>query len=144
MTVAVGGDNDCWRFYSSGILSMSDGCPIGTSHAVALVAYTAGATSDVCTTTSVWNCDDCDFCHKADCTPRQGGDDFESLNGPGRADFNLWVDCCVWETVTNCTSVTTPSFWTIQNSWGTGWGEKGFMHIEVTEGWGVSGINTIV
>jgi len=31
--------------------------------------------------------------------------------------------------------------WTIKNSWGTGWGNKGFAKILNTEGEGVCGIN---
>ncbi|KRX09275.1 hypothetical protein PPERSA_05944 [Pseudocohnilembus persalinus] len=32
-------------------------------------------------------------------------------------------------------------YWTVQNSWGTTWGEKGFGKIAITEGDGVCGIN---
>lgn len=36
------------------------------------------------------------------------------------------------------------AYWTIQNSKGTKWGDEGFMKLEVSEGVGVSGINTLV
>lgn len=34
-----------------------------------------------------------------------------------------------------------PAYWTIENSWGAGWGANGFMDIEITGGLGVMGIN---
>lgn len=33
--------------------------------------------------------------------------------------------------------------WTIQNSWGTGWGESGMIRLDVREGGGVCGVNVI-
>lgn len=32
-------------------------------------------------------------------------------------------------------------YWTVKNSWGTGWGMKGFANIAITDGDGVCGIN---
>lgn len=36
---------------------------------------------------------------------------------------------------------TTPAHWTIQNSWGAGWGMDGFIKLEVSDGVGTSGVN---
>lgn len=33
-------------------------------------------------------------------------------------------------------------YWIVQNSWGTGWGDNGFIYLAVEEGDGVSGMNT--
>jgi len=141
MTVAIDGGSDCFRWYRSGILSESDDCSTNINHAVTLVAHTAGELETVCTTTNVWNCDDCDPCDKADCTPRHGGDEFETPHGRGlRAPIHS-DDCCFWESVTNCSEVMSSGFWTIQNSWGSGWGDAGFAHIEVSRGRGVIHIN---
>ena len=32
-------------------------------------------------------------------------------------------------------------YWIVQNSWGTEWGQDGFIHLAVEEGFGVSGMN---
>ena len=52
--------------------------------------------------------------------------------------------CCGEICTTETQTITvdgTPAFWTIQNSWGAGWGNGGFMDIEITGGVGVVGIN---
>ena len=36
----------------------------------------------------------------------------------------------------------TKGTWTLQNSWGTDWGESGFIRIRYYEGDGVNGMNT--
>ena len=35
----------------------------------------------------------------------------------------------------------TESYWIVQNSWWTEWGDKGRIYIKDEEGWGVAGIN---
>ena len=37
LAIAVAAGNDCWRYYSSGILKSSDGCPTWRDHAVVIV-----------------------------------------------------------------------------------------------------------
>ena len=43
----------------------------------------------------------------------------------------------------NCETVPSGSsyYWLVQNSWGTGWGEKGFARFEMAEGYGVASMN---
>jgi len=36
------------------------------------------------------------------------------------------------------------NYWKVQNSWGTGWGDDGFILIEIVGGDGVCGINKVV
>ena len=35
-------------------------------------------------------------------------------------------------------------FWIMRNSWGTGWGDNGFILLEITAGSGVCGMNSVV
>ena len=147
MAVTVGADNDCWRFYKEGTLSDETFCPPGFFHSVTLVGYTAAVTSEgtegetTCRTTKRR----CRNAGKKEiennkCWKRRGGDAIWT---------SKWgkVKCCT-EGKEKCTTseptegeVTTPAFWTIQNSWGSGWGNNGFMNLEVTAGVGISGIN---
>ena len=41
-------------------------------------------------------------------------------------------------------SENTPAHWTIQNSWGTGWGMEGLIKLEVSDGIGTSGVNQLM
>ena len=34
-------------------------------------------------------------------------------------------------------------YWIVQNSWGTGWGDRGFIKLAVEDGYGVSGMNRV-
>ena len=45
---------------------------------------------------------------------------------------NWWV---------NCESTYNTPFWTIQNSWGTEWGLKGYARFEIADGKGVACMN---
>ena len=36
------------------------------------------------------------------------------------------------------------NYWKVQNSWGEWWGDDGFILIEITDGYGVCGINSVV
>jgi C1A family cysteine protease len=39
------------------------------------------------------------------------------------------------------TSAAGTEYWTMRNSWGTTWGERGYMRVAITSGNGVCGIN---
>ena len=77
-SIAVSAGNECWMFYSSGILSSANGCPTSIDHGVAVVG----------------------------------------IDRTGETPY-----------------------WIVQNSWGDGWGNNGFIHLAVEEGVGISGMN---
>ena len=52
--------------------------------------------------------------------------------------------CCKEKMVDPGEAVTTTvdqEYWLVQNSWGTSWGDEGFIKIAVEDGKGVSGMN---
>ena len=138
-TVAVDAGQDCWWYYSGGIITADMGCPQGLNHAVTVVAYTpaSGGTEtnevEICTR----QCIDPLGKGKNKYCPSSHPD--ESYNRRGRVN-GCCGDVCRTETETTVTDGT-PAYWTIENSWGVGWGANGFMDIEITGGLGVVGIN---
>ena len=42
VAIAVAAGNDCWRFYSSGVLTSADNCPTEVDHAVAIIGLEFG------------------------------------------------------------------------------------------------------
>ena len=48
--------------------------------------------------------------------------------------------CCYWEWY----STQEDDVWLIQNSWGTGWGDSGFIRLKKEGGTGVSGMNQYI
>ena len=148
MTVAVAAGNDCWRYYAGGVLTEADGCPTGIDHAVTLVGYTS--TSDA--SEPVTNCTSSseDFCRRASKSEKRANQcssssmyDEERNDSRGRFKY-----CCYTEVTETCETIDSGSpgtaQWKIQNSWGIYWGDAGFMHLEVSGGLGVSGINQVM
>lgn len=68
----------------------------------------------------------------------------------------MWWGYCCWyeetiEYIDNCDSLSVKTlgsghqaYWTVQNSWGTSWGEQGFIRYAVEDGDGVCGFNADV
>ena len=131
------------------------GCPTGIDHAVTVVAYTAttdGTEGETTTTTTCEMMPAERVCRGATKQEKRaktcsGSYDIESFNRKGRMN-----GCCMeTEAEEVCTTSTTTTgstsgaaYWTIQNSWASGWGDNGFMHLEVVGGIGVSGMNQVI
>lgn len=65
MTIAVAAGNDCWRFYSGGILTAANNCPTRIDHGVVVVGLVkAGGDGD-----GDGDGGDDDHTHNATCRP---------------------------------------------------------------------------
>ena len=116
MTIALDASG-VFQSYRSGVLTMADGCGTSLNHAVTVVGYTADDGSEPPEPPGPEPSDDCNV-HKW----------WHTCNTPARrlADANG-----------------NDNYWKVQNSWGTSWGDQGFILLEITsEGSGVCGMNS--
>ena len=137
LSIAVGAGNSCWYYYSGGVLTPEMGCPVNIDHAVTLVAYTeteAGTTE--CITETVESCYSPSRQEKKNLTCSNPDYTEEiTTNRKGRQSLTA---CCTEIERETCTTTGGDAYWTIQNSWGSGWGESGNMRIAPSTGPGVS------
>ena len=116
--------------YKSGVIPASDStyCSARLNHALTIVGYNTGSdttqreeTKDVTTCRRRFKKDrpECRF-------------DGEFIWGNGKY-------CC--KTEESIVEISDGANWLIQNQWGTGWGEQGFLRAAFNEGSGVCGIN---
>jgi len=123
VSVAIDGGNSLWYNYLGGIVTATSGCPTRINHAVILVAFTPGQEVTIPAT-------------EESCRPKANNE--KKWCRGGRFD-NGQGECCLAgeeERVEQQGAV-----WTIQNNWGSNWGEAGFMRLEVTDGVGVCAMN---
>lgn len=125
VSVALAAGNNVFRYYKDGVLSLADNCPTRLDHAVALVAYTPSG----------------EYTYPAqDPTCFTMRKKEQKRGCPTGYTDNGNNECCDAGTPEETRVI--GSYWTIQNSWGVGWGDGGFMNMAVTDGgYGVCGMN---
>ena len=121
LAVALDAGNAAFQFYKSGVVKADDGCGTTLNHAVTLVGFT----------------DHEDVDPQPDPTPEPCNDEFKV----NKWWHNAACDDNVQGRVGGTDSEGLSNYWKIQNSWGSRWGDEGFIRIEITDGQGVCGIN---
>jgi len=119
LSIALDAGTQAFQFYSSGVVKAGDGCGNQLNHAVVVVGYT-----DV---------------------GDDGGVDPEPEPEPQDCTVYKWWHTCEQSTGRRLAdSQGLSNYWKIQNSWGSGWGDRGFIRLEITEGTGVCSMNEVV
>ena len=133
--VAVQAANDCWASYKGGILSTIDDCPnYWVDHAVTVV----GLGSEIFTHT-----ESTPDVYKTKCKKKRT---FKCKNGWKRRKIGGKPHCCKKKLIEEGTTTVVTfeqEYWLVQNSWGTDWGESGFIRLAVEGDRGISGMNQI-
>ena len=128
IAISLSAGNDVFRAYKSGIVGLEDSCPTRTDHCVALVGYGVEVVTEEIggsTTTS---------CRRASRSERRA----RTCNDGG--DYSR-KRCCTTTTINAQTVTTEKDYWIVQNSWGTDYGDQGFIKLAVEGGIGVCGMN---
>ena len=134
VTVALDAGSSAFQFYSSGVVEENDGCGTWLNHAVVVVGYSDGSDDG----------DDSDDGDESDDDDSDDDDDDGSSNST--CTVEKWWHTC--EDTASRRRLQDDSgdnnYWKVQNSWGSWWGDQGFIKIAITGGDGVCGINSVV
>lgn len=133
LTLAVAVHPQNFGLYESGIVeSGSNFCWSDINHAMVITGYNPGdGSTQTIETTETW------------CRYRQWYDNYFQ-SGCYWSDEFYWNGYCCWEETTTETIASDTAYWTVQNSWGTNWGENGFIRYAVEDQSGVCGFNVDV
>ena len=125
VTVALDAGRSAFQLYRSGVVRPDDGCGSSATlnHAVVIVGYTDSGN------------------YNPDPSP-------EPSPEPGpvtECTVTKWFHQCPTDDRRRLQdSASNDHYWLVQNSWGAGWGDEGFIRIGMSEGDGVCGINAVV
>ena len=132
LTVAVAAGNDAWFQYDSGVVQPGD-CSGYLDHAVTLVGYEPGDGETEITTYEVT---------ETECRKQRWKDKFYETGCQYSDEKLVDTKYCCWENVYTYEEKTNGNaFWKIQNSWGTSWGDDGFIYLAVSGDEGTCGMN---
>ena len=137
LSVALDAGSAAFQWYKSGVVKQSDNCGTSLNHAVVMVGYTDSGSAPEPDTD-----DDDDYN-----PPEPDTDDDEEDDGDvsGCKVTKWWHTCDGNRRRRRMQDVSgNDNYWKIQNSWGTWWGDEGFIRIEIADGYGVCGINSVV
>ena len=137
LTIALDASGAAFQFYRSGVIKESDNCGTQLNHAVVLVGYTDEGDGPS---------------PNPDPSPDPSpGPDPSPEPEPQPepledCDVTKWWHTC--DPVNNRRHLQDASghsnYWKIENSWGVGYGDGGFLRIEITGGQGVCGMNEVI
>ena len=133
MTIAIDAGDGVFQFYKNGVIAKDAGCGTGLNHAVVLVGYTDeddGSTP----------------APQPDPTPDPSPSPTPDP-AVGECEVYKWWHTC--KDSSNGRRLQKDAngyhnYWKIQNSWGTNWGDQGFVLFEIAEGAGVCGMNSYI
>jgi C1A family cysteine protease len=109
VSIALDAGQAAFQYYKSGVVQMADNCGTSLNHAVVVVGYSDGeGGGDVVPPAPELTCNVTKWWHT--CTDESGA---RMLQGADSQGLN--------------------NYWKIQNSWGSGWGDGGFIRIAIEE-----------
>jgi len=136
LSIALDAGKAAFQYYDSGVVTEADNCGTTLNHAVVIVGYTDEDGDDG---------DDGDDDSNPD--PSPGPDPEPEPPRPRTCKVRKWWHTCRDDETAErrlADSNGNNNYWKIQNSWGTGWGDNGFILLEITGGYGVCGMNSVV
>lgn len=144
LSIGIQGENTYFYNYSSGILTETE-CPVTQiDHAVVVVGYSPGSGESTEAVTEI-------VTYTQTRCRRRRRRDYRSRTGCRRRDWYVHPDyrryCCkdyeyTEEVVIEEGTAASDAYFLVQNSWGTSWGENGFVRFAVdSTGNGACGMN---
>ena len=141
LSVALDASSAAFQLYKSGVVKSTDGCGGQLNHAVVMVGFTDsgdGGNDD--------QSDDEEEENNPEPDDDSDDEDDDYIPPVDGCKVTKWWHSCPQQN--NGRRLNDASgndnYWKIQNSWGTWWGDEGFIRIEIEEGYGVCGINSVV